>query len=1015
MMLRELTIEKQLRLSFGVLTFIVLITGIIGYISPNLIHRNTVIMYEHSVRVRRAIHILTNESLKMSVSLRDAMLAGNDEQITAAYEEIQVAKATAYQNWPILRERYLESSQDIDMAYQSYIIWVSKLDNIMQAIRVGDAAAAIGDIQSGTPYDISREQFFERILTIDQAASNKKDEMYAQSLQLKSIINYSMIVIILTMLYLGFRLTKTIYGNIKTPLGVLIKVARDVQRSNLAVRCNLKNNNEFGEFASVFDRMLESLESNDSLSQKSASLSDLMLSLEDAKEFFQRTLSLLANHTGAQIAAVYLLSEDKISYELFVSIGMDATMRHSFNRESLEGELGLALASKKIQQLRLFDETRFIYPSVSGGFLPREIITIPIVPEEEVIAVISLAAVNRFSGQAMELLEDTLAVMSARIQGILAYRDVNNLKDELSEKNQELERRQIELREQAFEMVEQNRELERQKEELGELNRLKTTFLSNMSHELRTPLNAIIALSGVLSRRLAAQIPEEEQGYLDVIERSGKSLLELINDLLNISKIESGTIELDVDKFNLIELIEEMKAMLDPFAKQKSIKIIHDYNQEDTDVCIISDRGKCGQIIQNLLGNAVKFTEDGHVKISVSPQDDMVSIAVTDTGIGMSEEQMQYIFDEFRQADGSTTRKYGGTGLGLAIAKKYSELLGGSVKVESILGEGSTFTLALPLKCAGEAGCRPAGMRTVNDIERMNSSDSRMSKSCAPSAPYKILVVEDSEPAILQIRDVLEESGLEIITARDGIEAIEMIEACVPDAIILDLLMPQVDGFQVLETLRENERTMHVPVLILTAKHISQDELKVLKKNNVQQLIQKGNVDRRALKGAINDLLYAHASKDNTCDIKQPEEATAENRQTDEKAAKDKQPMGAVKPVILAVEDNSSNMLIIRALLGDKFTIIEASDGEQAVDLAKTHVPDLILMDIALPGIDGVDSFKAIRANKPTAHIPIIALTASALTTDREIFLAYGFDAYISKPINEEQLIKIIEGVLYGV
>lgn len=1015
MKLRELTIEKQLRFGFGILAFIVLITGIIAYVTPNLIHRNTVIMYEHSVRVRRAIHILTNESLKMSVSLRNAILADDGEQITAAYEEIQTAKARAYQNWPVLRERYLESSEDIDAAYQLYIIWVSKLDSIMEAVRGNEVNAAIDGIQPGGPYDIARERFFDKMLIIDQAASDKKDELYAQSLQFKNTINYSVILIVLSMLYLGFKLSKFIYGSIKSPLGVLIRVARDVQKSNLTVRCNLKNNTEFGEFASVFDMMLDSLESNDSLRQKSVSLSDVMLSLEDAKEFFQGTLSLLAEHTGAQIAAVYLLSDDKTSYELFVSIGMDAAMRRSFDRESFEGELGLATASKKIQRLNLLDdETRFSYPAASGGILPREIITIPIAPEEEVIAVISLAAVNRFSGQAMELLKDTLAVMSARIHGILAYRDVNKLKDELSEKNQELEIRQIELREQAFEMVEQNRELERQKEELGELNRLKTSFLSNMSHELRTPLNAIIALSGVLSRRLAGQIPEEEQSYLEVIDRSGKSLLELINDLLNISKIESGIIDLDVDRFSLIELINEIKAMLDPFAKQKSIQMIFEYNQADADICIVSDRGKCRQIIQNLLGNAVKFTEDGHVKISVSAKDDMAAIAVTDTGIGISEKQMLYIFDEFRQADGGTTRKYGGTGLGLAIAKKYSELLGGRIEVESILGQGSTFTLMLPLLYTGEADFKPAGMITVNDIERKNSSYSRISKACIPETPRRILVVEDSEAAIVQIRDVMEESGLELMIARDGIEAIKLVEACVPDAIILDLLMPRADGFQVLKTIRENEHTMHVPVLILTAKHISRDELSILKKNNIRQLIQKGNVDRCALKRAIDDLFHIHEPKDKADGIKLQDAGAAAIRQTEEEAAISELPITAVKPVILAVEDNSSNMLAIRALLKDRFTVIEASDGEQAMDLAKTYLPDLILMDIALPGIDGVDTFRAIRGNKPTAHIPVIALTASALTTDRDIFLAYGFDAYISKPIIEEQFIKIIEGVVYG-
>lgn len=557
----------------------------------------------------------------------------------------------------------------------------------------------------------------------------------------------------------------------------------------------------------------------------------------------------------------------------------------------------------------------------------------------------------------------------------------------------------------------QNRELERQKEGLGELNRLKTSFLSNMSHELRTPLNSVIALSGVLSRRLAGQIPDEEHGYLGVIERSGKSLLELINDILDISKIESGKIDIDVKTFNLSNLIGDVKAILDPLAKQKSIEII--YDQTDKDIFIESDEGKCGHVIQNLLSNAVKFTEEGHVRITVSLQENTVDIIIKDTGIGISEKQIPHIFDEFRQADGSTTRKFGGTGLGLAIAQKYSKLLGGRVEVASILGKGSTFTFTLPLKYTSGDSIRPIETKIGNDIEYRNYFRPRTINSGVSLAPRRILVVEDSEPAVVQIRDVLEEAGHQVIVAHDGIEALELIKGYVPDAIVLDLMMPRADGFQVLKTLREDERTAHVPVLILTAKHISVDELSVLRQNNAQQLILKGNVDRFALQRAVANLFYSGKQEEKAGENEQ-QETVVKTRQKNEKTDRNEQPVSAEKPIVLVVEDNPDNMLTVRALLKEKFTVIEAVDGEQSVDLAKAHVPDLILMDIALPGIDGVDAFKAIRKNQATAHIPVIALAASVLTTDLEILLAYGFDAYITKPIIEKQFMKIIEGVLYG-
>jgi len=233
---------------------------------------------------------------------------------------------------------------------------------------------------------------------------------------------------------------------------------------------------------------------------------------------------------------------------------------------------------------------------------------------------------------------------------------------------------------------------------------------------------------------------------------------------------------------------------------------------------ITSDADKCRHILQNLVANAVKFTEKGKVDIVALQTDRHLTISVIDTGVGIAQNHIDHIFDEFRQADGSTSRKFGGTGLGLAIAKKYATLLGGTITVNSTPGKGSEFMLTLP-----------------------NS----------PSSVKTILLVEDSEPAIIQIKDFLEESGYEILVARDGGEALGIIAKTLPDAMILDLMMPGIDGFEVLKTLREAEATAHIPVLILTAKHITREELQFLKRNNVHQLIQKGDVNRKELLNAI--------------------------------------------------------------------------------------------------------------------------------------------------------------------
>jgi CheY-like chemotaxis protein len=573
-----------------------------------------------------------------------------------------------------------------------------------------------------------------------------------------------------------------------------------------------------------------------------------------------------------------------------------------------------------------------------------------------------------------------------------------------------------------------------------------------MSHELRTPLNSVIALSGVLYRRLAKQIPEEEHSFLEVIERNGRHLLELINDILDISRIESGREEIEVTKFKPDSLIAEIIGMIRPQAKHKDIELLQ--TGGDSELFILSDAHKLRHILQNIISNAVKFTEKGKVEVATRKTDEVIAITVSDTGIGIAEEHIAHIFDEFRQADSSTSRRFGGTGLGLAIARKYANLLGGEITVESIPGKGSEFTLVLPLRYAAEnrvieeggekaqrhrdaeaqsggfterqlTGGRIGVCESVSKCVKEDKDDCGLSCSHAPTLPHShtptppyshtlkptysknsgnatnlvasglnktILLVEDSEPAIIQIKDFLEESGYHILLAHNGAEALGIIAQTIPDAMILDLMMPGLDGFEVLQAIREAERTVHIPVLILTAKHISKEELSFLTRNNIHQLIQKGDVKRHELLKAVEQMVFVEV-----------EETVKTRRQLQSIKG---------KPVVLVVEDNPDNMLTVSALLSENYTVIQAVDGNGCLEMAKQHLPNLILMDIALPGMDGIEAFKVMRNDGRLQHIPVIALTASAMTNDRETILAYGFDAYIAKPIDADLFFKTIDEVL---
>jgi len=583
------------------------------------------------------------------------------------------------------------------------------------------------------------------------------------------------------------------------------------------------------------------------LREGAAQIADVMLREDELHRFSRELLKTLMEHTGSQVGALYLLNWDKTAFEHLESIGLDHRTRVSFAAMPAEGEFGMALATGKVRHIaEVPADTPFTFAAVAGDFRPRDILTIPILSGSEAVAIISLASLHPYGPQDLRLIDDILSTLSARMNGVLAFRHIQELAQALEHQNQELDAQKKELAVQADELTEQNTELELQKRELDEANRLKSRFLSNMSHELRTPLNSVIALAGVLARRLIHTIPEEEYSYIEIIERNGKNLLALINDLLDLARIEAGREEVRVRRFFIGDVIDDVAATLDPQAQEKGIALKNQV--PPTLPPVTSDPDKCRQILMNLVGNAVKFTETGHVAVAAQLSFDRLEISVIDTGIGIPADQVSTIFDEFRQGDDGASRKYGGTGLGLSIASQYAHLLGGKITVVSTPGEGSTFTLNLPLSS------RPADSAELGDKGAPVCRPSEV-KGILASRGQTILIVEDSEPAVIQMSDILQAEGYRIDVARNGREALERIEQHVPDAMILDLMMPEVDGFEVLRQIRSSERTAHIPVLILTAKHVTREELSFLKGNQIHQLIQKGDVSKIQLLRAVAQMV----------------------------------------------------------------------------------------------------------------------------------------------------------------
>ncbi|KAF5084864.1 response regulator [Acetobacterium wieringae] len=996
MNIKNLNVKTQLAIGFASIIFFVIILGILVYMQTNTIVNQAETMYDHPFKVTRAIDRLDADILSMRVGVRDLLLANTQEERNSAIEAMQQYDADIQIQFDIVRELYLGPKQDVEEAYNAYINWETARADIVASALAGDLETARKSLLPGEKVGVYRDTLTEKMTVIENFASNKADELYQGTTDLYTRIKLQLAMIVLIIMVLSILISLLLLRNIQEPLNELTRATDAFQNGNHNARSVYVYTNEFGILSASFNTLADDIQKNLELNERTANFIKIMLAEEDAQNFFRKTLNTLSRYTDSQVAAVYLRNADTNQFEHFESIGLDEVGRAAFAGDTLEGEFGASLASGHYTHIKdIPEDSRFTFYTVSGKFMPREIITIPIIFGGEVIAVVSLAAIGKYNQKAIDFIEKTISTMSARIEGILAYRTIKVFSQKLEHQNRELDAQKNEMEEQSVELIHQNIELEMQKKELNEANQLKTNFLSNMSHELRTPLNSVIALSGILNRRLKNEIPEEEYSYLEVIERNGKNLLALINDILDISRIEAGREEVEITTFNINQLIDEVVEMLAPQAREKNV--ICRNGSGNTAVYINSDSDKCRHILENLAGNAVKFTEQGQVELSIGQDDENIEIRVTDTGIGIDESYLPYIFDEFRQGDGSTSRKFGGTGLGLAIAQKYAHLLGGTVRVNSVVNEGSEFILSLPMHYAPDKKVGEPAYQRQRGSGQSATSISAPQLSGKPSedpSSKTLLMVEDSEPAVIQIRDLLAESGHTIKVARNAKEAFEIMEEVIPDAMVLDLMMPGIDGFELLQTLREAEATAHVPVLILTAKHITQDELRYLTKNNIHQLIQKGDVNRDELKKAIDSMLYPVTHK---------KEIKPRKPRTDQR-----------KPLVLAVEDNPDNMITVKALLSDHFRVLEAADGQESIEMAKQFVPDLILMDIALPGIDGIQAFKAIRAVPGLEKIPIIALTASAMTQDREGILAQGFDAFIPKPIIEREFLKVIREVLYG-
>jgi signal transduction histidine kinase/DNA-binding response OmpR family regulator/HAMP domain-containing protein len=827
-------------------------------------------------------------------------------------------------------------------------------------------------------------------------------------------VNYGLVALIaLVVGFFAFYLAR----EITRPIRNLARASAEIGGGDYEARVEAEGSEELMILAGSFNAMAGDLEKKMGAQHGLAEVSEPLVQAGNLQEFFRGLLPVLLRVTGADMAAAFIGESGNGEFSPIHAVGADAAVLRKFSRDRLEGELGIVLSDEgKIRLTQPDESCRLRFVSAFGEYLPNEILTLPITAGGEVRAFISLATLRTFTPVAREILEQAVLPLNAGFSRILAAEDVLRLAGELSSTNAELTQQSEELRQQATELARQseelyrrNRTLDEQRLQLEEATRLKSEFLSNMSHELRTPLNSVLALTRVLEIQGADRLTDEEKGYLSIVERNGRNLLSLINDILDLSKIESGRVDLLFEKLPAGSIAREVINGLQQLAREKGIRI--ELETRGTIPPVVTDGKRLRQILQNLIGNAVKFTAQGGVTVRVRGEDGEVVIEVEDTGIGIPSEHLETIFDEFRQVDGSTSRSYEGTGLGLAIVRKAVRLLGGEVAVRSRFGEGSLFTVRLPL----DGRSMDSGQGRLPQTERVPDrhdglvrpleKPGRQPLNTRAGTGTRLLLVEDSEAAIIQVRCALESAGFTVDTVTGGQQAVDYLKNHVPDGIVLDLMMPEVDGFQVLQALRTSPLTSGVPVMVVTAKTLSPEEHRRLKEYDVRQVVQKGDVNQEELLTLVlemlgNDRVFKAAVPSRVEDRTLILPATTQQFRS---------PGGGA---VLAVDDNRDNIEVVKAVLGKDYTVLGAEDGEEGLMKAQTDNPSLILLDMQLPKKDGMTLLRELKADAATRDIPVIAMTACAMAGDRERFLAAGCAHYLSKPYRIEELESLVRSIV---
>ena len=917
---------------------------------------------------------------------------------------------------------------------------------------------------------------------------------------LKNNLKYILIIIGISGVILSLILTYVLTDSIRKRLTQLSKATEFTKEGKFTNKINIKSKDEIGKLANAFNSMMDVLSKNQKARNEYSDFIALINQNPTLNEISEAALRKIIQTCNFTVGAIYSIDNENIS--LICSYGLEKSYTLADKSSFFEP----VIKNKETIEFN-FNEQMPVIKTGIFSLQIKNLLIIPVVYNNKVIAVLELGAIDKPSDEAKQYLNDIQEQLAIGLTNAKALVQLENLVNELKKLNEDYQKQNEQVTKQNETLLQLHNQLKEKAEELTiqkqraeESTLLKSQFLASISHELRTPMNSILGLTELILEESLLS-PKDTQ-RLQVVLTSGKRLLGLINDILDLSKIEAGKMEMHLEEVSLDSFLLEIETIIKPLVDKKSLKF-KILKHSNTNININVDREKIAQVLMNLLGNAAKFTEKGSVELHVTLIDNKIlKFDVIDSGIGISEEDQKIIFEEFRQIDGTSTRKYNGSGLGLSICKKIANLLKGELTVQSEVNKGSIFSFTIPIN--------------VEDSVNTNINSEINLEMLQKNKKNPVLVIDDDQGVRYTIGQYLLSKGYKVIYAEDGEKGVTEAIKYQPFAITLDIMLPKKDGWNTLKELKENPLTKDIPVILISiisdkslgfglgafeyfVKPISAQKLlsafrklenlvqKKVKKiaivdndekeierykkefNNDSILlypIEDGNSAYRRIVEIHPDLVIISLLMDSSDGItlshqlrmnretrnipvilctekefsdrersklnsimenitieeknhpldvlkivrdrlKLQEEFSSQHQHEDEKIGKEvvnnliDEENREYYGEVLIVDDEPEVLFTLRELIqACNCKTILAKNGLECLKVLEDKTPDLILLDIMMPEMDGFQTIKRIKENPKLKNIPVFAVSAKAMSDDKKIILKHGFEDFIPKPVS---------------